>query len=160
VSSIDLDGHTLLYDAYDKPIIVSCLLGHKIDVNQRSYNGKVALMASASYLNINKKTKEVIKLLLQAGGDVNAVDNDNKSVLHYYASGHNYFKSSDKVELLSLFISYGAKINAIDNNGKTPFDYAQENNDEQLMELLRIGDQETTVADIGTFSPIIAPWDE
>jgi len=156
---VNKNGSTVLYDAHEYPTVVSCLLTHKADVNQRSYNGRIALVAAASYLRCNQKTKEVIKLLLQAGSDVNAVDDDNKSVLHYYVDLSVYHSMNHReiAELLSLFISYGAKVNVIDNDGKTPFDHAQEYNNIPAMELLHIHAQKEMRASASILSTIADP---
>ncbi len=134
---LDPNGFTSLFSAYEKPEIVAKLLAAKADVNARTSLGRTALMAAAINRRCYRFTIEVIDLLLAAGGDVNAVDNDGCSVLHHYA---NYsercweLRCSDVVRKL---IKNGADVDLVDNLEKTAYDYAQENGNLDLMRILQ-----------------------
>jgi ankyrin repeat protein len=60
---------------------------------------------------------QVVKILIESGADVHALDQDGKNVLHLAA----YSRSAAAMRLL---INEGVDINAVDKNGNTPLHYA------------------------------------
>ncbi|MEG9863015.1 MAG: ankyrin repeat domain-containing protein [Parvularculales bacterium] len=56
--------------------------------------------------------------------DVNALDNDGRTPLHF-ATLHNTSEASP--EIAELLLQYGADASIKDNFGKTAFEYAMEN---------------------------------
>jgi ankyrin repeat protein len=77
--------------------------------------GTTALMASSHY----SKNPNIIRILLKAGANVNARDENNVTPLMCAVSPMS-FKSSEKV---SLLIEAGAEINSRDKNGRTALMY-------------------------------------
>ena len=59
-----------------------------------------------------------VSLLLSAGADLEAVDAEGMTALHYAAT------SDYKMPIIALLAAYGAKINAPDRFGRTPLDHA------------------------------------
>ena len=73
----DLDGYTLLMNTYD-PKIATAILDAGADPNVRSKDGRTPLMFSAG------KPLQLIRILLEKGADVHAVDEDGDSVATYF----------------------------------------------------------------------------
>jgi len=71
--------------------------------------------------------KDVVKLLLANGADVNA--NNGGTPLHR-AAGHK--------EIMELLLAHGADVNAKANNGETPLHYAARRGEGNLAELLLV----------------------
>ncbi len=68
---------------------------------------------------------EILRLLVQFGGDLNIKDNANNTPLHYAASdGRCYDRNSDKAKTLAYLIANGGDAHAINADGKTPIDLA------------------------------------
>jgi ankyrin repeat protein len=72
---------------------------------------------------------EVVKLLIQAGYNVNA-KSDNGSTPLIAAAGYN------SAEVVALLIKAGADINAKDGEGNTPLSMARERNDAEVLDVL------------------------
>ena len=72
--------------------------------------------------------KEFVELLISAGADVNAKNNDGDTPLHFAAS-----RDYKKVQML---LSAGADVNAKDKNGDTPLHRAAKNDHKEIAELL------------------------
>jgi hypothetical protein len=68
----------------------------------------------------HKEGREILDLLLDAGADINATDEDGATVLHYAASGCNELIGDD----IDFFIGKGAKTEVKDYRGNTPLDWA------------------------------------
>lgn len=67
---------------------------------------------------IEKLDVEAFESLIERITDINAVDDENKTPLHYVlANNHDEY-------MISSLINRGADINARDNEGKTPLHYA------------------------------------
>jgi len=101
------------------------------NVNEKDNNGFTILMLTARQNN-----PEIIKLLLDAGADMNAVSGeatfDGKYTALALAAGNN------QVENIKLLLAAGAKVNVKDLRQNTPLHYAA-NNEEMTKMLLAAG---------------------
>lgn len=98
-------------------------------INIRDDQGNTALNYA-----VKRGLYEVPRLLVNHGADVNNINNDHKTVLHYalmYNTGNHRFN------VVELLIRNGAKVNIKDNEGNTALDYANKfNADQRLIEYL------------------------
>ncbi len=81
------------------------------------------------YLSIFHNQIEVVRLLLEGGADVNAIDDTGVTPLHL-AAYHG------RLKIAQLLLERGARINERDNNNKTPLIWAIENNQLEVTQLL------------------------
>lgn len=93
------------------------LLKHQSNVNDATDQGKTALM----YACENQQEPASLKLLIDAGADVNKQDLIGKTALMYAAQN---YKTPDSIYLL---ISAGADMSIMDHSGKTANEYLAEN---------------------------------
>jgi len=96
--------------------LVTLLLQHKVEPDQRLPNQATALMVAAAMGH-----PDIAMQLLDAGADVNAVDAGGRSALH--AAAQFGFEHNDSLRARRLFdglLQRGADINLADNEGKTP----------------------------------------
>lgn len=68
---------------------------------------------TALHWAVGFKKPEIIRLLINAGADVNLRDNRSCAPLHYAAN-------FGRIEIIKLFISHGADLNAKTERGVTP----------------------------------------
>lgn len=109
----DGSGSILIYAARSgNPEVVREILRYHPKINARDRKGQTALFAAGEYLNSDKDGARVaiVRLLVEAGADVNGHDNDGNTPLH------ETFLTDVEVELLKL----GADVNARNNDGETP----------------------------------------
>jgi ankyrin repeat protein len=105
---------------------VRLLLEHGADPNARQKNGTRALMLAAGLgrgtgaftkdYATEAELLEAVKVLIDAGADVNAVDDAGETPLHFGA------QASD--DIVTLLVDRGAKLNVKDNKGRTPVEMA------------------------------------
>jgi ankyrin repeat protein len=107
-------------------------LADGVDVDAKSWE----LFAGFTplYLAAGEGHKEIAELLIAAGAEVNAKDEDGLTPLHYpVAKGHK--------DIVELLIGKGADVNAKvvsgPNQGSTPLDAANETNHPKTADLLR-----------------------
>ena len=105
---------SVLIDAAESgnPDVVREILRFHPKLELRDYEGKTAMFAAGDYRDSDKDGARVecVRLLAQAGANVNARDNDGNTPLH------ETFLTDVEEELLKL----GADVNARNNNGETP----------------------------------------
>lgn len=106
-------GSPLVYAAESgNPDMVREILSHHPNVETRDREGKTAIFAAGEYRYDDRDGARVecVRLLAQAGANVNARDNGGNTPLH------ETFLTEVDEELLGL----GANVNARNNNGETP----------------------------------------
>lgn len=74
-------------------------------------------------------SKEVAALLLSRGAELEAVDEDGSSPLHYAAT-------RGEPDLVGYLVSRGARVNVFDEEGSTPLDYARNTHSDRAEEIL------------------------
>lgn len=115
--------------ALDAPAI-KLLLAHGAIVNLPNIRGTTPTMAAAGLGSVDADTRGVfttpdvqqrsldsLKLLIAAGGQINATDSRGQTPLH----GAAFWGWNDVVQYL---VDHGADLNAVDAKGKTPVDSA------------------------------------
>ena len=106
-------GSVLIYAAFSgNPDVVREILQYHPNLEARDREGKTAVFAAGEYLSSDKEGTRVhcVRLLAQAGADVNARDKDGNTPLQ------EIFLTDVVKELLKL----GANVNARNNDGETP----------------------------------------
>ena len=106
-------GSVLIYAAESgNPEMVREILSYHPKLDQRDREGKTAVFAAGEYRYEVEESKraECVRLLVEAGADVNARDNQGNTPLH------KTFLAEVEKELLKL----GADVNARNNHGETP----------------------------------------
>ena len=96
-------------------------IGRIQSTDERSKEGWTLLMVAAFY-----NSKEVAKLLIENGANVNATNYKGTSVLMYAKDGA--INNANDTELLLLLIDYGASISLKDSNVLTVLDYVKNQN--------------------------------
>ena len=101
-----------------------------VDVDGKNHLGRTALHAAAL-----SGQAEVVEYLVGVGADVNALDNDGMTPLHWAVR----FSSEPAGRLLTVktLIERGAEVNIRESNGSLPLHSALDN-DTELLEILEI----------------------
>jgi len=94
------------------PEMIKEILRYHPNLEARGYEGKTAIFAAGEYRNSDKEGARVecVRLLAQAGADVNARDKNGNTPLH------EIYLTDVEEELLKL----GADVNARNKDGETP----------------------------------------
>ncbi len=124
VNSKNFLGHTALHDAADsgKVDVLERLikaLKARDDINATNDNGSTALHLASLWGNV-----DCVSLLIDAGANVNAKNNDLNTPLHeasWFVKGQ--MSKKDKDECCRLLIESGAEEEVKNSRGKTPHDY-------------------------------------
>lgn len=90
--------------------VVKLLLKNKANLEARLSDGKTVLLFAAS-----RGSFDSCQLLLEAGADLQAIDNQGNNVLHIAAGAFN-----SESKLLALLVAKGIKVNSINYSGLTP----------------------------------------
>jgi ankyrin repeat protein len=104
------------------------------DVSAANRYGKTALMNICSHQQLNEGPNENILIdLLEKGADVNKIDIDGNTALHYAASSAENAIAKSYCEML---LEFGADANVVNNAKKKALDVAVGRNNEPLVKLL------------------------
>jgi ankyrin repeat protein len=125
---VDFTGQTSFVRAAlsaDVPLM-KLLLAKGADPNIATFNGTTALMAAAgvnwvigqTYSESPAMYLEAVKLCLELGGDVNAVNAMGLAAVHGAAN-----RGSD--DIIELLASHGARLDIKDKEGRTPMTWAE-----------------------------------
>jgi ankyrin repeat protein len=125
---VDFTGQTPFVRAAlsaDVPLM-KLLLSKGADPNISTFNGTTALMAAAgvnwvigqTYSESPAMYLEAVKLCLELGGDVNAVNAMGLAALHGAAN-----RGSD--DIIELLARNGARLDITDKEGRTPLTWAE-----------------------------------
>lgn len=139
INAKDRDGKTALLHAalWHYPDVLRLLLARGADAQVRSHAGVTALMLAAWPEDFEWNRGEdvsTIALLLEAGVEINARDEEGGTALHHLAQ--DYFHKSGHDEVARLLIAAGADVSLEDKSGQTAWSYAEENNREALAAVL------------------------
>jgi ankyrin repeat protein len=110
-------GTTSLHEAVYSDLfeIVQMLIASQVDVNTKDSRYGLTPLHLAAWNNNAK----IVKELLKHGAQVNAVNTEGRTSLHY-AFGH----IDNNIEIIQILLEYGAHINAQDKDGNTPLHLA------------------------------------
>jgi ankyrin repeat protein/anti-anti-sigma regulatory factor len=109
INAKDSMNHSPLYNA---------ILGHKNSCAKMGLN-------HAALKSLNRINYDCVKMLLDHGADVNAVDNSGKTVLH---AAFGMFNKVD-YNCIKMLLDHGADINSVDNSGTTVLHAALKSSD-------------------------------
>jgi methionyl-tRNA formyltransferase len=105
------------------------ILKHGYNINDWGENGWTPLMVAAYFGRF-----EIIKILVQNGADVNAVNFNGTSVLMYAMT--NVSKTND-MKTLDFLFSNGCRVNHMDYRDKSVYEYALEYGNLHVIELIK-----------------------
>lgn len=124
-------------------VLVKRLIDAGLDVDVRNANDNSTFLMNIADSN----DADAFKLLIDAGANVNAKDDNQKTVLHYviqkliwvsYEVKNETGKllNREKLNIIKLLIDAGADVNAKDKNGITPLSLAMDRLDCQSFSML------------------------
>lgn len=94
--------------------VIDLLLQNNANTLHKDNNGFTALMHAASHCPLN-----TIKLLIKKGSDINATDNEGKSVLMH--------STKNSIDIVKYLLKKGANINHVNNNDDNVLYFASKN---------------------------------
>jgi ankyrin repeat protein len=152
-----------IYDMAEDNLIddLNKLLAQGVNVNTKDEFGYTAL-----HYAISRKNKTIAMILLEHGADVTIQDDDGATPLDYAAEYNLYvvaeailkkdpqalniedkhgnqplwtatFNAKGNYEMIKQFMNFAPDVNHKNKHGKSPLDFAQQINDESLVNLLK-----------------------
>ena len=111
------DGNPLLISVVKKCGVLEPFLSLGLDLEQRDSNGQTALLAAFQ----NRGESQILQLV-EAGGEVSAMDNAKMTALHYISRGLNSYENPTKA--LEILLGRGVDVDARDQEALTPLHHA------------------------------------
>ncbi len=147
----DNQGDTALHVAVEKcPQSVDLLLNYHPLIDVRNNEGKTSLLVA-----LETEQHAIAQKLINAGADVNAVDNQGQSVLHYVAR----YCSQDVVrycpQVFYALVKKNARLDIADQQGKTPLHIAFETSNKVLAKYLMDADADVNAQDAQGRTPLM-----
>ncbi len=139
INAVDANGQTpLMYTTFKNAVkSAKILLENKnLKLEERDITGSTALIRTADFGSV-----EVLKLLLQSGADINAVD---------YSGMNALIRSITRKQnsISDLLIQSGANLNTFDSMERTPLIVAAHYDNLEIAEKLIKGGTDTTIKDV------------
>lgn len=106
----------------DVKSVKHCLEQQNVSPNFRDQDGLTPLMRA-----VDRNEAHVVDVLIAAGADLEAVDEEGQTALHYAAY-------CEHIEMAGLLVSYGGSFDTKDNDDMTPFEAATEDTAKTMRE--------------------------
>jgi len=119
----------------------------EVDINSRNVVGETALMHACFYSHY-----EVVKLLIELGADVNAIDNFGRTALMVVVGSNKFFNRC--IKIVKLLIEAGAKVNVKDSYGNTALLYASSDGYATVVKLLIEAGAKVNVKDMEGYTAL------
>ena len=100
-------------------------------INMKNEKGETAVLLAAKY-----NDAEVLRFLVEAGGDLNAVDHDHKSIQEYILEGYRPVSFANFTEKVALIKEAGLNFNGTLSGGNTLFHWVVKQAKMELLEEL------------------------
>ena len=113
-----------VYSSSDYKQIVRLLVNQRADINVKDNGGWTPL-----HIAVSNKNDALVKALISSGADLTIKDESGWTPLHRAVSDENY-------ALVKALISSGADLTIKDENNKTAYAIAEDNEDQDTMDLL------------------------
>lgn len=90
-------------------------------INRLNFYDQTGLMLAVANGRV-----ENVKFLIKAGADINARDDDNRTILMRVFSSSSFYNYTCLLQIIEALVKAGCDVNATDYAGKTVFDYVTE----------------------------------